>query len=136
MATLAEQARFISILKNNRIKWYFRLVKENFMLRSNKGYLLMESMLSLLLFSAIASICLPYISVLHQEQKTTEQLLYAIEEADRFSVNKIQVGDKEWARNGARYRLSTEKGVTDEYKVCIQFQAANQKEYTVCSSYY
>ncbi|MCM3730670.1 hypothetical protein M3196_03185 [Fictibacillus nanhaiensis] len=106
------------------------------MLRSNKGYLLMESMLSLLLFSAIASICLPYISVLNQEQKTTEQLLYAIEEADRFSVNKIQAGDKEWARNGARYRLSTEKGVTDEYKVCIQFQAANQKEYTVCSSYY
>jgi competence protein ComGC len=106
------------------------------MLRSNKGYMLLESMLGLLLLSALASICLPYVYVLHQEQKTTKQLMYAFEEADRISVNKVQVKDREWNQNGTFYSLLNKKGVTDEYAFCIQFKASNEKVYEVCASYY
>jgi type II secretory pathway component PulJ len=106
------------------------------MLRNNNGYLLLESMLGLLLFSAIASICLPYVHILNQEQKTTRQLMFAIEEADRLSLLKIQLHDMEWTQNGTSYSLLTKKGVTDEYEICITFEGANQKEYTACSSYY
>jgi hypothetical protein len=106
------------------------------MLQNNNGYLLFESMLGLLLFSAIASICLPFVYILHQEQKTTEQLMFAIEEVDRLSLKKIQLQDMEWTRNGTSYSLITKKGVTDEYEICINFEASNQKEYTACSSYY
>ncbi|MCM3716791.1 hypothetical protein [Fictibacillus phosphorivorans] len=105
------------------------------MLRNNKGYLLLESMLGLLLFSAIASICLPYVYQLNQEQKTTRQLLYAIEEVDRLSLLKFQDA-KEWIQNRTTYSLTTIKGVTDEYEICITFKGANRKEYKACSSYY
>jgi hypothetical protein len=98
--------------------------------------MLLESMLGLLLLTAITSICLPYVYVLHQEQKTTEQLMYAFEEAERISVNKVQVIDKEWNQNGTKYSLLNKKGVTDEYAFCIQFEASNEKEYEACASYY
>jgi hypothetical protein len=136
METSAVRGPFLFFQRVLCIKWFSSLVKGSFMLQNNKGYLLLESMLSLMLFSAIASICLPFVYILHQEQKTTKQLLYAIEEADRISINKIQMPDKEWKRNGVLFSSITKRGVTDEYEICIRFEASNKKEYTACSSYY
>jgi hypothetical protein len=105
------------------------------MLRNNDGYLLLESMLGLLLFSAVASICLPYVYILNQEQKTTRQLMFAIKEADRLSLLKVQY-DMQWTQKGTSYSLITKKGVTEEYEICITFEGSNKKEYKACSSYY
>lgn len=110
------------------------------MLRNNKGYLLVECMMGLILFTAVTSICLPFIYKLYQEKKTTKQLLYAIEEADlaaaRYGLNKIQEPDKMWVHHGTQYSLLTKKGAADEYELCVEFKGANGKDYKTCAGYF
>lgn len=110
------------------------------MLRNSKGYLLLEAMLSVLLISAVCSICLPFIHVAYQEQKTSKELLYAMTEVDLaaaiYSADEGTVTEKEWTQEGIRYHLLTRKGVTDEYEICIAFQGSNDKEYQTCASSY
>jgi type II secretory pathway pseudopilin PulG len=107
------------------------------MLRNNKGYLLLEAMLSLMLITAVCSICLPFIYVSYQEQKTSKELLYAMTEADLAAANKGENKElhteKEWIQEGVRYQL-TKKGVADEYETCITFKGSNDKEYITCAS--
>ncbi len=108
------------------------------MLRNNKGYLLLEALFSVLLISVVFSICLPFINTSYREQKTSEQLLYAMTEADHAaasrSVTTLVTDEREWIDDGIVYKLKTRKGVTDEYETCISFRGSNQKEYTTCAS--
>lgn len=108
------------------------------MLRNNKGYLLLEAMLSLMLITAVCSICLPFIYVSYQEQKTSKELLYAMTEADLAAANKGENKElrteKEWIQEGVRYQLITKKGVADEFETCITFKGSNHKEYITCAS--
>ncbi|MDM5315928.1 hypothetical protein QUF49_07990 [Fictibacillus sp. b24] len=110
------------------------------MLRNNKGYLLLEAMLGVLLISAVCSICLPFIYVAYQEQKASKELLYAMTEVDlaaaKNSEGQEEATEKEWSQDGIRYELKTRKGVTDEYEICITFNGSNHKEYTTCASSY
>jgi hypothetical protein len=109
------------------------------MLRNNKGYLLLECLLALVLLTAVFSICLPFINKSFQEHKSSKQLLYAIEEVDliavNFSLNNVPPADKEWERDGIMYTLLTKKGATDAYKFCIVFEGSNEKGYETCSHY-
>ncbi|WP_416728960.1 hypothetical protein [Fictibacillus sp. JL2B1089] len=108
------------------------------MLQNNKGYLLIESMFSLVLISVVFSICLPFIYISYQEQRTSEQLLYAMTEADHAagmrSMSQLIPDERYWLDNGIEYQLLTRKGVTDEYETCISFRGSNQKNYTTCAS--
>ncbi|MED1863491.1 hypothetical protein P4V41_08520 [Fictibacillus nanhaiensis] len=107
------------------------------MLQNNNGYLLLEAMFSVLLFSAVFSICLPFIYISYQEQKTSEQLLYAMTEVDHAaamsSMKKLETDELVWIVDGIEYKLKTGKGVTDEYETCISFKASNQKDYKTCA---
>jgi type II secretory pathway pseudopilin PulG len=108
------------------------------MLQNNKGYLLIEAMFSLLLISVVFSICLPFIYISYQEQRTSEQLLYAMTEADHAagmrSMSQLMPDERYWVDNGIEYKLLTRKGVTNEYETCISFRGSNQKEYKTCAS--
>lgn len=108
------------------------------MLLNNKGYLLIEAMFSLLLISVVFSICLPFIYISYQEQRTSEQLLYAMTEADHAagirSISQRMSDERYWIDNGIEFQLLTRKGVTDEYETCISFRGSNQKNYTTCAS--
>ncbi|MGA4719438.1 hypothetical protein [Fictibacillus nanhaiensis] len=108
------------------------------MLQNNKGYLLIEAMFSLLLISVVFSICLPFIYISYQEQRTSEQLLYAMTEADHAagmrSMSQLMPDERYWIDNGIEYQLLTRKGVTNEYETCISFRGSNQKEYKTCAS--
>lgn len=108
------------------------------MLQNNKGYLLIEAMFSLLLISVVFSICLPFIYISYQEQRTSEQLLYAMTEADHAagmrSMSPLMFEERYWIDNGIEYQLLTRKGVTNEYETCISFRGSNQKEYKTCAS--
>ncbi len=109
------------------------------MLLNNKGYVLLECLLSLVLLTSVFSICLPFIHKSYLEHKTSKQLLYAIAEVDliaiQFSLNDIQPSNKKWEEEGTIYSLLTKKGVNNAYKFCVSFKGANEKEYTTCSSY-
>ncbi|MBY6035519.1 hypothetical protein KUV80_02600 [Fictibacillus nanhaiensis] len=108
------------------------------MLRNNKGYLLVESMFGLVLFSAVIGTCLPYIHLLYQEKKTTRQILYAIEEVDhvvaQYSIG-MSIDNKEWEEHGTNYTLLTKKGAADENELCISFEGSNEKSYKMCAGY-
>ena len=108
------------------------------MLLNNKGYLLIEAMFSLLLISVVFSICLPFIYISYQEQRTSEQLLFAMTEADHAagmrSISQRMSDERYWIDNGIEFQLLTRKGVTDEYETCISFRGSNQKNYTTCAS--
>jgi hypothetical protein len=110
------------------------------MLRNNKGYLLLEAMLSLMLFTAVFSVCLPFIYVSFQEKRSSQELLYAMTEADTAAANSnrghFEDNEREWVKEGIRYHLITKKGVLDEYESCITFTASNQREYKTCASSY
>ncbi len=108
------------------------------MLQNNKGYLLIEAMFSVLVISVVFSICLPFIYISYQEQRTSEQILYAMTEADHSAgmraISKHMPDERIWVEGGIEYRLLTQKGGTDEYETCISFKGSNQKEYTTCAS--
>ncbi|MBH0160133.1 MULTISPECIES: hypothetical protein [Fictibacillus] len=108
------------------------------MLKNNNGYLLIEAMFGVLLISVVFSICLPFLYISYQEQQTSEQLLYAMTEADHAaamrSITRHETDEREWLVDGTEYKLKTRKGVTDEYKTCISFRGSNKKEYTACAS--
>jgi type II secretory pathway pseudopilin PulG len=108
------------------------------MLQNNKGYLLIEAIFSLMLISVVFSICLPFIYISYQEQRTSEQLLYAMTEADfaagMRSMSQLMPDERLWINNGIEYQLLTRKGVTDEYETCISFRGSNEKKYTTCAS--
>ncbi|MQR95607.1 hypothetical protein [Fictibacillus phosphorivorans] len=114
------------------------MAKVNFMLQNNKGYLLLEAMFGVLLISSMLSVCLPFIYISYQEQRTSEQLLYAMTEADHVArtrnMSKLMPDEREWIDDGIEYQLLTRKGGTDEYETCISFRGSNQKEYKTCAS--
>jgi hypothetical protein len=97
-------------------------------------------MMSLLLFTAVSSICFPYIYKLYQEKKTTEQLLYAINEVDLaasvYGLNQMNIEDREWTHSGTTFSLLTSKGVKDDVEICVVFKGENGKNYRRCASYH
>ena len=109
------------------------------MLRKNEGYLLIECMMGLVLLTVISSFCLSYFYRLHQESKTTKQLVYAINEADaaaaKYGIDKYPLENKKWIHLGTEYTLSSIKGVMNEYTICIVFKGENGKEYKKCADY-
>jgi hypothetical protein len=108
------------------------------MLKNNKGYLLVECMMGLLLFSVAVSVCFPLVNKLYQENQTTKQLLYAINEADSaiatYSLNHTVIADRRWNYLNTSYSLQTNNTAEEGYEICIVFQGANKKEYKKCAA--
>ena len=110
------------------------------MYRNNNGYLLIECMMGLVLFTAVSAMSIHFIYDIYKESKTTKQLLYAINEADfaaaKYGTAKSILENTEWEKLGTTYSLFQKKGVSDEYEICIVFKGENGKEYKTCASYF
>ncbi|MDR7072715.1 hypothetical protein [Fictibacillus barbaricus] len=108
------------------------------MFQNSKGYLLIECMMGLVIFTAVSAMSIHFVYDIYKESKTTRQLLYAVNEADfaaaNYGFNKT-LENKEWDQLGTTYLLKYQKGVSDEYEICIIFRGENGKEYKTCAAH-
>jgi hypothetical protein len=108
------------------------------MFQNNKGYLLIECMMGLVLFTAVSAMSIHFIYDIYKESKTTRQFLYAVNEADfaaaNYGIDKTPE-NKEWEQLGTTYLLKYKKGVSDEYEICIIFRGENGKKYKTCAAH-